>query len=54
MIEQGHIKVGVETITDPAFHVNRSVEDVITWTRDSKYRQKVLDFNNERDDFNDL
>ena len=22
-IEQGHVKVGVDTITDPAFHVNR-------------------------------
>jgi len=22
MVEQGHIKVGIDTITDPSFHVN--------------------------------
>ena len=26
-IEQGHIKVGIDTVTDPAFHVNRDLED---------------------------
>ena len=26
-IEQGHIKVGVETVTDAAFHVDRNMED---------------------------
>ena len=51
MIEQGHIKVGIETITDPAFHVNRNVEDLITWVRESKYWKKVLEFDNKYDDF---
>jgi U3 small nucleolar ribonucleoprotein protein IMP3 len=51
MIEQGHIKVGIETITDPAFHVNRNIEDLITWVRESKFRKKVLQFNNAYDDF---
>eukprot|EP00826_Nyctotherus_ovalis_P053515 TRINITY_DN6970_c0_g1_i7.p2 TRINITY_DN6970_c0_g1~~TRINITY_DN6970_c0_g1_i7.p2 ORF type:complete len:181 (-),score=46.65 TRINITY_DN6970_c0_g1_i7:52-594(-) len=40
-IEQGHIKVGVETVTDPAFFVTRSMEDFITWQKDSKIRQKL-------------
>ena len=38
-IEQGHIKVGVETVTDPAFHVNRNMEDNITWVKGSKIRE---------------
>ena len=51
MIEQGHIKVGLDTVTDPAFHVTRSMEDHITWAKDSKFRKKVLEFNNKWDDF---
>ena len=35
-IEQGHIKVGVETITDPAYHVDRNMEDLVTWVKGSK------------------
>ena len=51
LIEQGHIKVGTDTITDPAFHVNRSMEDHITWVKTSKIKQKILEYNDEYDDF---
>lgn len=50
-IEQGHIKVGVDTVTDPAFHVTRAMEDHITWVRGSKIGQKVQDYRSQRDDF---
>ena len=50
-IEQGHVKVGVNTVTDPAFHVNRSMEDHITWVRGSKIEKIVKNYRNERDDF---
>ena len=50
-IEQGHIKVGVETVTDPAFHVNRNFEDHITWVKTSSIRKKVLKYNEDYDDF---
>ena len=50
-IEQGHVKVGVDTVTDPAFHVTRAMEDHITWVRGSKLGQKVLDYRQKRDDF---
>ena len=50
-IEQGHIKVGVETVTDPAFHVNRNMEDHITWVKDSNIRKQIKDYDGERDDF---
>ena len=50
-IEQGHVKVGVDTITDPAFHVNRQMEDYVTWVKTSNIRKKVLKYNNQYDDF---
>lgn len=43
-IEQGHVKVGVNTVTDPAFHVTRNMEDHITWVRTSKFKQIVQDY----------
>ena len=50
-IEQGHVKVGVETVTDPAFHVNRNMEDYVTWVKTSNIRKKILKYNNDYDDF---
>uniref|UniRef100_A0A914RNV6 U3 small nucleolar ribonucleoprotein protein IMP3 n=3 Tax=Parascaris TaxID=6254 RepID=A0A914RNV6_PAREQ len=50
-VEQGHVRVGTELVTDPAFLVTRSMEDTVTWTNSSKIRAHVLNYNNERDDF---
>ncbi|KAL3870319.1 hypothetical protein ACJMK2_038394 [Sinanodonta woodiana] len=50
-IEQGHIRVGPEVITDPAFLVTRQMTDFITWTDTSAIRKQVLDYNEMRDDF---
>ena len=50
-IEQGHIKVGVETVTDPAFHVNRSMEDHIQWVTGSKIRTQIKEYSGEQDDY---
>ncbi|MCL7033990.1 hypothetical protein MKW94_015952 [Papaver nudicaule] len=50
-IEQGHIRVGPETVTDPAFLVSRNMEDLITWVDTSKIKTKVLDYNEQRDDY---
>jgi len=40
-IEQGHIRVGPDVVTDPAFLVTRPLEDFITWTDSSKIKRKV-------------
>jgi U3 small nucleolar ribonucleoprotein protein IMP3 len=40
-VEQGHIRVGPEVVTDPAFIVTRSLEDFITWTDSSKIKRQV-------------
>lgn len=50
-IEQGHIRIGTDIIKDPAFLVTRSHEDFITWSKSSSIRRKVMDYNDERDDF---
>ena len=50
-IEQGHVRVGIETITDPAFHVTRVMEDHVTWVKGSSIRKKILKYNDKYDDF---
>lgn len=51
LIEQGHVRVGPEIITDPAFLVTRNMEDYVTWVDSSKIKAHVQDFNDEHDDY---
>ena len=53
-IEQGHIRVGPETIREPSFHVSRLMEDFVTWVDASKMRRKIAEFSNQVDDFDML
>ncbi|KAM0788895.1 hypothetical protein ACM66B_002978 [Microbotryomycetes sp. NB124-2] len=50
-IEQGHVRVGPDTITDPAFLVTRNMEDFVTWVDTSKLKRHVQRYNDELDDF---
>jgi U3 small nucleolar ribonucleoprotein protein IMP3 len=50
-IEQGHVRVGPNTVTDPAFHVSRTLEDFVTWVDTSKIKRKVLKYNDALDDY---
>ncbi|PVU90833.1 hypothetical protein BB561_004699 [Smittium simulii] len=50
-VQQGHIRVGTETVTDPAFLVTRNMEDFITWVDTSKIKRKILTYNDKLDDF---
>ncbi|KAM0745765.1 U3 small nucleolar ribonucleoprotein IMP3 [Meredithblackwellia eburnea MCA 4105] len=50
-IEQGHVRVGPDTITDPAFLVTRNMEDFVTWVDTSKLKRHVQKYNDELDDF---
>lgn len=50
-IEQGHVRVGPQTITEPAFLVTRNMEDFVTWVDTSKIKQKVLQYNDRLDDY---
>ncbi|KAG8763881.1 hypothetical protein FRC11_010001 [Ceratobasidium sp. 423] len=53
-IEQGHVRVGPDTITDPAFLVTRHMEDYVTWVDTSKVKRTVMQYNDELDDFDML
>ena len=50
-IEQGHVRVGPQTITEPAFLVTRNMEDFVTWVDTSKIKRKVLQYNDRLDDY---
>lgn len=50
-IEQGHIRVGPETVKDPSFHVSRMMEDFVTWVDASKMRRKIAEFTGQVDDY---
>lgn len=50
-IEQGHVRVGPDTITDPAYLVTRHMEDFVTWVDTSKLKRTVMQYNDELDDF---
>lgn len=50
-IEQGHVRVGTETITDPAYLVTRGMEDFVTWVDNSKIKRNILQYRDKLDDF---
>ncbi|KAK8205775.1 hypothetical protein IWZ01DRAFT_456672 [Phyllosticta capitalensis] len=50
-IEQGHVRVGPEVITDPAFLVSRNLEDFVTWVDSSKIKRNILKYRDQLDDF---
>ncbi|KAI3640588.1 hypothetical protein MIR68_001466 [Amoeboaphelidium protococcarum] len=51
MIEQGHIRAGPHCVTDPAFLVDRNMEDFVTWVNTSAYKRKIMKYNDKLDDF---
>ncbi|KAF2228023.1 U3 small nucleolar ribonucleo protein imp3 [Elsinoe ampelina] len=50
-IEQGHVRVGTEVVTDPAFLVTRNLEDFVTWVDSSKIKRNILKYRDKLDDF---
>jgi U3 small nucleolar ribonucleoprotein protein IMP3 len=50
-IEQGHVRVGPEVVTDPAFLVTRSLEDFVTWVDSSKIKATIQKYNDKLDDY---
>ena len=51
MVEQGHVRVGTETVTDPAFLVTRAMEDFVTWSVGSKVKKNIMRYRDRLDDF---
>lgn len=50
-VEQGHVRVGTETVTDPAFLVTRNLQDFVTWVDGSKVKRQVMKYREKLDDF---
>lgn len=50
-VEQGHVRVGTEVVTDAAFLVTRTMEDFVTWVDGSKVRRNILRYRQGVDDF---
>jgi U3 small nucleolar ribonucleoprotein protein IMP3 len=50
-VEQGHVRVGPDCVTDPALLVPRSVEDFVTWVDSSKIKRSVSKYNDKLDDY---
>jgi U3 small nucleolar ribonucleoprotein protein IMP3 len=50
-VEQGNVRVGPDTITDPAFMVTRNMEDFVTWLDTSHVKRTIAKYNDELDDF---
>ncbi|KAI5950792.1 imp3 [Candida jiufengensis] len=50
-IEQGHVRVGPNVITDPAYLVTRNLEDYLTWVDSSKIKRNLLKYRNKIDDY---
>jgi len=50
-VEQGHVRVGPEVVTDPAFLVTRNLEDFVTWVDSSKIKRSILKYRDKVDDF---
>ncbi|XP_069087173.1 U3 small nucleolar ribonucleoprotein protein IMP3 isoform X1 [Pleurodeles waltl] len=46
-IEQGHIRIGPEVVTDSAYLVTRNMEDFVTWVDSSKIKKHVMEYNEE-------
>lgn len=54
LVEQGHVRVGPESVTDPAFLITRAMEDHVTWVDTSRIKRTVMKYNEKLDDFDML
>ncbi|KAF2274805.1 alpha-L RNA-binding motif-containing protein [Westerdykella ornata] len=50
-IEQGHVRVGTEVVTDTAYLVTRNMEDFVTWVDSSKIKRNIMKYRDKLDDF---
>ncbi|EGG17304.1 U3 small nucleolar ribonucleoprotein protein [Cavenderia fasciculata] len=51
LIKHCHVRIGPEVVTDPAFLVTRKFQDLMTWTDQSSMKKKVMEYNNNLDDY---
>eukprot|EP00764_Aduncisulcus_paluster_P014358 gnl/Carplike_NY0171/8359_a11592_168.p1 GENE.gnl/Carplike_NY0171/8359_a11592_168~~gnl/Carplike_NY0171/8359_a11592_168.p1 ORF type:complete len:186 (-),score=28.22 gnl/Carplike_NY0171/8359_a11592_168:13-540(-) len=44
IIEHGHIRIGPSVVTDPATHVSRDMDDMVTWIAGSRFKRTIDEF----------
>lgn len=50
-VEQGHVRIGPNLVTDPAMLVSKNMEDFLTWVDGSKIKRKIDEYKQNVDDF---
>ena len=51
VIAQGHVRVGTDLVSDPAYLVTREMEDYVTWVDSSKIKRHIMKYNDALDDY---
>ena len=51
LIEQGHVSIGPDVVSQPAVHVTREMEDNLKWSVGSKIKRHTMKFQNQLDDY---
>jgi len=51
LVEQGHIRVGPHSVTDPSYLVSRTMEDYVKWVDTSKIKATIMRYNDKLDDY---
>jgi len=51
LVEQGHIRIGPHSVTDPSYLVSRMSEDYITWVDTSRIKRTIMRYNDQLDDY---
>ena len=50
-VEQGHVRVGPNLVTDPSMLITKNMEDYLTWVDGSKIKRRIQEYKGSVDDF---
>lgn len=51
LVEQGHVSIGPDVVSNPSTHITREMEDNIKWSVGSKVKRHTMQFQQQLDDF---
>lgn len=50
-VQHGHVRLGTRVVNDTSMLVSRAMEEFVSWSDTSKIKQKIEEFNEEKDDY---
>lgn len=50
-VQHGHVRLGTRVVSDTSMLVSRAMEEYVSWSDASKIKQKIEEFNEEKDDY---